>query len=241
MTDATPATPSGILLVDKPLGPSSMGMCRLVRGKLRAGGAPKKIKVGHGGTLDPLATGLIVVLVGKATPLCNAIMVGEKWYDAVIDLEHRSATDDMEGELEPVPADAIPTLDDVRVACAQFTGTIQQTPPAYSAIKVDGMRAYAMARAGNTPVLTARPVEIHAIDIVSYAWPQLELNIHCGKGTYIRSLARDLGTVLKTGGVLASLRRTRIGRFSVDDAVAPEAMRDPLDQSDLLAIPDDLR
>jgi tRNA pseudouridine55 synthase len=232
--------PCGILLIDKPLGPSSMGMCRLVRGKLKAGGAPKKIKVGHGGTLDPLASGLVVVLVGKATPLCNAIMVGEKWYDTEIDLAHRSVTDDMEGELESVDIKAVPMLEQVQDACRSFTGIIEQIPPAYSAIKVNGKRAYAMARAGETPELSARPVHIHGIEIVSYDWPKLTITVHCGKGTYIRSLARDLGTALGVGGVLSALRRTRIGQFSVDNACTPEALSDPMSQADLLPIPDHL-
>ena len=240
MTDpnAPPPPPTGILVIDKPLGPTSMDVCRRVRGKLRAAGAPKRIKVGHGGTLDPLATGLLVVLVGKATPLCDRIMAGEKRYLTHIDLAHTSTTDDAEGERTEVTPGTVPTRDTLDASIAQHTGTIQQTPPAYSAVKVGGQRAYALARSGETPVIQPRPVVIHDITVVSYEYPQLVLDIRCGKGTYIRSLARDIGAAMDCGGMLTALRRTGLGRFTIDDATALDDLPATLTQQDLRPVGD---
>ncbi len=213
----TPAI-SGILVIDKPLGPTSMQACARVRGALKAGGAPKRIKVGHGGTLDPLATGVLVILVGKATKLCNDIMAGEKRYETTIDLSRTSPTDDLEAETTEVPVASPPTRADIEAALTHFVGEIQQRPPAHSAMKVDGKRAYELARAGELTELEPRPVTIHAIDITGYDWPTLTLDIRCGKGTYIRSLARDIGKHLGTGGVLAALRRTQVGQFTIEQS-----------------------
>ncbi|MFN0011044.1 MAG: tRNA pseudouridine(55) synthase TruB [Phycisphaerales bacterium] len=236
MNSAAPPTPSGLLLIDKPLGPTSMDVCRRVRRALVAAGAPKRVKVGHGGTLDPLATGLLVILVGKATPLCNQIMADAKTYLADVDLSAFSSTDDAEGEktlVEIVPPRGLPTAPELAAACAKFVGTIMQRPPAYSAIKVQGQRAYDMARAGNPQELPARPVRIDAISVVEYAWPRAVLAIECGKGVYIRSLARDLGGALGTGGMLAGLRRTRTGTFTVEKAMPLDALPRVLVQADL--------
>jgi len=230
----SPASPSGLLLVDKPEGITSMGVCRKVRGKLIAGGAPKRVKVGHAGTLDPLATGLLIILIGKATRLCAQFMSGEKEYLAEVDLSQFSTTDDREGERTVIDVPAPPAPEHLRAACARFIGTIQQRPPAYSAIKVDGRRAYDLARKGDAPELPARPIIIHAIDLTAYAWPLATLHIRCGKGTYIRSLARDLGSALGTGGMLHSLRRTRIGPFDLAGAIPLASIPEPLLQSRLL-------
>ncbi|MFN0134331.1 MAG: tRNA pseudouridine(55) synthase TruB [Phycisphaerales bacterium] len=220
MTQPPPSsTPCGLLIIDKPEGITSMGVCRRVRGALVAGGAPKRVKVGHGGTLDPLATGVLVILVGKATRLCDQIMAGQKRYLAEVDLSRTSTTDDREGEQHEVCCLRAPTIEEVRAACARFVGEIMQAPPAYSAIKVEGQRAYRLARAGAPPVLPPRPVRIDSIDVLGYEWPLATLDILCGKGTYIRSLARDLGGSLTGGGMLHSLRRTRVGKFTIDDAV----------------------
>lgn len=230
----TPITPiSGIVVVDKPEGVSSMGVCRVVRGKLRTGGAPKRIKVGHGGTLDPLATGVLVVLVGKATKLCDRVMIGEKRYTAGVDLSAFSETDDREGQREEVEVPEPPPTEEIVSACARFVGEIMQRPPAYSAMKVNGQRAYKLARAGMAPRLEPRPVVIHACEVISYHWPIATLDIRCGKGTYIRSLARDLGVALGTGGMLASLRRTAVGPFLIDAAVALDDLPQPMSASDL--------
>lgn len=236
----TTPTPAGILLIDKPLRMTSMDVCAIVRARLRRGGAPKRIKVGHGGTLDPLATGLLVVLVGKATPLCNRIMEGVKTYETEVDLSAFTTTDDMEGERTEVAPARQPTEADIHAALARFTGVIMQTPPAYSAISIQGRRAYDIARSGGTPQLAPRPVNIHALSLVSYAWPLLTLSITCGKGTYIRSLARDIGVTLGTGGTLRALRRTRSGRFDVRDARGVKDLPEIMSQADLMPIPADL-
>ena len=242
MDDATQAeTPgpspiNGLLIVDKAVGPSSMAVCARVRGALRAGGAPKRVKVGHGGTLDPLASGVLVILCGKATPLCNRVMAGEKRYEARVDLSAFTTTDDREGEREEVEVDSSPTDDCVHEAVGGFVGEIMQRPPAFSAMKVGGRRAYALARQGEVVELEPRPVTIHAIDVLAYEWPFVDLDIRCGKGVYIRSLARDLGCTLGTGGSLAALRRTAVGAFAIDHAIPMESLPRVLTQADLLSV-----
>lgn len=228
---------SGILVIDKPLGPTSMQACARIRGALKAGGAPKRIKVGHGGTLDPLATGVLVILVGKATRLCNDIMAGEKRYDTTIDLSRTSPTDDLEAETTDIPVETPPTRADIEAALTRFVGEIQQRPPAHSAMKVDGKRAYELARAGQLTQLEPRPVTIHAIDIIDYTWPTLTLDIRCGKGTYIRSLARDIGQHLKTGGVLTALRRTQVGQFTIQQSIPLQDLPRTLSPHDLPPVP----
>lgn len=227
-------TPTGLLVIDKPLGRTSMHVCRVVRARLCAGGAPKRVKVGHAGTLDPLATGVLVILVGKATKLCERVMAGEKRYAARVDLSAFSTTDDREGQREEADVPEPPLREDVEAACARFVGEVMQTPPAFSAMKVGGRRAYRLARDGQTPRLEPRPVVIHACDLVVYDWPIAELDVRCGKGTYIRSLARDLGRSLGTGGMLDALRRTAVGRFTIERAVTLDALPDVLTQEDLL-------
>lgn len=234
----TPAPPSGILLVDKPEGPTSMAVCRKVRWLLTQGGAPKRIKVGHGGTLDPLATGLLVVMVGKATTLCNRVMQGHKRYTAHIDLSSTSITDDREGPITTLHVSTPPTHADLHAACARFVGLIQQTPPLYSAIKVGGTRACDRARQGQAPELKPRTVEIHSISIADYRWPIAVLEVHCGKGVYIRSLARDLGQSLGVGGMLTALRRTQVGPFHIDAARPLASLPCTLTQDHLLPIQD---
>ncbi len=229
----------GLLIIDKPLGPSSMAACARVRSALRRGGAPKRVKVGHGGTLDPLATGVLVVLCGKATPLCNRVMAGEKRYEARVDLSAFTTTDDREGERTEVAVDRPPSEDGVREALGSFVGEVMQRPPAFSAMKVGGRRAYALARAGEVVQLEPRPVTIHAIDLMAYDWPVVDLDIRCGKGVYIRSLARDLGTALGTGGSLAALRRTAVGRFTIDRAIALDDLPRVLTQADLMPVDDE--
>lgn len=237
-TPGSMPAPAGILLLDKPVGPTSMRLCTIVRAKLVAAGAPKRVKVGHGGTLDPLASGLMVLLVGAATKLSGEIMVGEKGYRARIDLAHTSPTDDLESEPVPATIAAPITRDQIDAMLPAFTGTIMQAPPAHSAMKVDGKRAYELARAGKLDRLEERPILIHELSVAEYEWPMLDLDIRCGKGTYIRSLARDLGRALNAGGMLAGLRRTRIGRFGIDEAITPDELPDAMVQADLTIIPE---
>ena len=230
--------PSGLLVIDKPYGRTSTGVCTLVKARLRAGGAPKRVKVGHGGTLDPLATGVLVILVGKATKLCASVMAGEKGYRAEVDLGVTSPTDDLESEAVPTPGAAPVSREAIERALGLFVGTIQQRPPAHSAVKIGGKRAYHLARAGDGPEPEARTVEIHKITIAAYDWPRLTLDIRCGKGVYIRSLARDLGAALGVGGMLGGLRRTQVGRFGIEQSMPLDALPDPLRQDDLLITPE---
>lgn len=210
---------NGVLLIDKPLGWTSFDVVRKVRAA--TGGA----KVGHAGTLDPLASGLLILCLGKATKRIDQLMAGEKRYDAVVDLSGVTPTADLESSVEPVEVGTPPTQEAIeRCLAERFIGEIQQAPPAHSAILVDGQRAYELARAGKLDALPTRPVLIHDITLLAYDWPRVQLSIRCGKGTYIRSLARDLGEALGTGGYLAALRRTMIGSRRVEDAIAPDAI-----------------
>lgn len=241
MTDAP--TPIGVLIIDKPLGKTSMDICGNIRWRLRQAGAPKRIKVGHGGTLDPLASGVLVVLVGKATKLQDRVMVGQKVYETGIDLAHISRTDDREGPIEAVECEPV-TIERVREVLPGFIGTIMQSPPAYSAMKIGGRRAYDIARKAEDesqmPKMEPRPIRIDDITIDSFEWPMLTLTVTCGKGTYIRSLARDIGQALGTGGMLHSLRRARVGGFDIKDSVAPDDLPEQMTQDDLLPIPQEL-
>lgn len=236
MADLTPPALSGLLILDKPPGYTSMDICAIVRRKLRKGGAPKRVKVGHGGTLDPLATGVLVVLCGKATPMCNVIMAGEKEYVTDVDLSRTSTTDDAEGLITEIPTPTPPTRERIELLMPRFVGEIQQTPPDFSAIHVGGRRAYQIAREGGTPALVPRTVSVASITIVEYAWPILRLDITCGKGVYIRSLARDIGRELGVGGMLTALRRTRVGEFTIQRAVALAALPEVMGQGDLIPV-----
>jgi len=212
---------NGILPIDKPLGWSSAKVCRWMRAL--TDGA----KVGHAGTLDPLATGVLVLCLGRATKSVESLMDGVKRYKAAIDLAHTSPTDDAEGELTPVEVEVIPSFADITSVCQSFVGTIEQTPPAYSAVWVAGTRAYHHARRGNEVDLKPRRIVIDALEILSYDWPQLKLDITCRRGTYIRSLARDLGVKLGTGGMLAKLVRTESSGFVLDDCACVEELEQP--------------
>jgi tRNA pseudouridine55 synthase len=204
---------NGILNIDKPLGWSSAKVCNVVR--RLSGGA----KVGHAGTLDPLATGVLVVCLGKATKRIPGFMDAAKEYRADVNLSAFSTTDDAEGEQTAISVDSPPSREQIeQVLRERFLGEIEQAPPRYSAVKIDGQRAYKMARAGADFETRTKLVRIDAVDIGSYEWPRLELTITCGKGTYIRSIARDLGEALGTGGMLTGLVRTRTGEFTVGDA-----------------------
>lgn len=227
---------SGLLIIDKPYDLTSMTVCRAVKRRLVNGGYPKKTKVGHGGTLDPLATGVMVVLVGKACKRCDEVMAGEKRYTAEIDLSKRSSTDDKEGEITTMSFFRAPTREEVEKAVAGFVGQIQQRPPAHSAIWIEGERAYHMAREGRAPEMAARTVFVRSIDILEYAFPILRLDIRCGKGTYIRSMARDIGKALGVAGMLAGLRRTAVGEFTIERAVPLEMLPEKLTGADLIPV-----
>lgn len=211
----------GFLLIDKSVGPTSHDTVAQVR---RALSEPK---IGHLGTLDPAASGLLVLAVGsKALKAIELFDDLNKEYDAGIRFGAVSTTYDREGvieEITPKPGWTEPDIADLqRVIAGKFMGKIEQTPPVYSAVKVGGERAYRKMRQGREVNIPAREVKIHACDILSYAYPELLLRISCGSGTYIRSLAHDLGAAVRFGAYLSSLRRTRVGAWSLEHAVVPE-------------------
>jgi tRNA pseudouridine55 synthase len=175
--------------------------------------------MGHTGTLDPLASGVLVLCVGMATRLAEYVQRMDKTYRTDIRLGARSDTDDDEGTVVPVAVEAPPQQALVTRALDELAGEIDQTPPNYSAAKVAGRRAYDLARGGKAVSLQPRRVHVYRIDLNAYDFPRLDLTIHCSKGTYIRSLARDLGERLGCGALVETLRRLRVGRFSVGDAV----------------------
>ena len=222
---------TGLLVVDKPQGWSSMDVVRRVRG------AAGFVKTGHAGSLDPLATGVVVCCLGKATRAVERIMAMPKVYDTQIDLGAFTVTDDREGEREEVVVAEPPDEARVREVLATFVGDIQQVPPAYSAIHVDGKRAYKLAREGKEVQLEARPVRMDSIELLAYQFPRLAVRIGCGRGFYVRSLARDIGRELGTGGHLADLRRTAVGEYDLSTAVGPERLEEAITQDDLLEVP----
>ena len=222
MPDAGQPSP-GIVVLNKPVGPSSMRAVSVVRRAL--GG----IKTGHAGTLDPLAGGVLLLACGKAaTKSIPHFMGTDKRYRTQIDLRAFTATDDTQADPEPVVVSMPPSDREIDTLLASYQGTIMQTPPVFSAIRVNGKRAYAEARAGRLPELKARPVQVHRIHRVGGSWPVVELEIHCEKGFYVRSLARELGERLGTGGHCLSITRTAVGPFVLDEAVALDPLPEDL-------------
>jgi tRNA pseudouridine55 synthase len=208
----------GLLVIDKPAGITSRDAVDRAQAWFAHGS-----RLGHTGTLDPLATGVLVLCVGNATRLAEYVQRMPKTYSAGIVLGGRSDTDDADGTIRATPPDSVPTPEQVRAALQLFEGTISQVPPAYSAAKVTGQRAYALARRGAEVNLAARSVTIHALELLQYAFPMLALEVRCSKGTYIRALARDLGERLGCGGYIQTLRRARVGCFDVLAAVSLDA------------------
>lgn len=206
----------GFLNLDKPTGLTSRDVVNLVIKQLG-----RRVKAGHAGTLDPLATGVLVVALGSATRLIEHVQAQAKTYQATVLLGARSDTLDADGAIIEESDPPIPSEEAIREALAEQVGTIQQVPPQFSALKVGGRRAYELARAGKPVALEAREVRIDRIELQSYRWPLVELEVDCGAGTYIRSIARDLGDRLGCGGLIDLLRRIRVGSFSVKDAVDP--------------------
>jgi tRNA pseudouridine55 synthase len=207
---------SGLVVVDKSAGMTSHDVVARVR---RLAGTRK---VGHAGTLDPMATGVLLLGLNRATRLLGHLMLTEKAYDATVRLGAASSTDDAEGELGEQRSTELLTEDDVRSAAGRFVGDIEQVPSSVSAIKVDGERAYKRIRAGEDVELPARSVTVHELVVTGVRrdgpWLDVEISVRCSSGTYIRAIARDLGTELGTGGHLTALRRTAVGPFVLDDA-----------------------
>ena len=251
-----------IILVDKPAGISSCGVVAKIRKELTTKFG-HKIKVGHTGTLDPFATGLLILLTGKMTKKSNEFLKLDKVYEATLKLGFVSTTGDPEGEIQeylilehteataeyegarPVstgasdpspklstlestlqsfvvkisPREYYPSLEEITSVISSFVGTITQTPPKFSAIKINGERAYKLARKGKDFEIPSRTVEIYSIEILEYNYPELKIRTHVSSGTYIRTLAEDIGKKLGTGAYLTSLRRIKIGNYSISDAI----------------------
>ena len=231
-----------VLLIDKPAGMSSFGVVARARRVLtkqkrekvlsewkKAGheadkvSLPKKVKVGHAGTLDPFATGLLICLLGKATKRAGEFLKLDKKYEATIRLGKTSTTGDVEGEIrENKWSGVVPDEEQVRSVVKKFQGEIVQKVPAYSAVKIDGRRAYDLARKGVKVEMPERKVKVYEIEIVKYEWPELKIQCHVSSGTYIRALGEDIGEALGVGGYLTKLRRTEIGEYKVSEAMKLE-------------------
>ena len=211
---------NGLLCVNKSTGMTSRDVVNRVQRRL------KPIKVGHAGTLDPLATGVLVLMVGKATRLTEYIQRMAKTYCGSFRFGLTSDTEDVDGDVVQL-ADA-PRIDrsQVESVLPQFVGRIEQMPPAYSALKVKGRRAYELARAGKTVELQARPIEIHSLSIDRFGFPDFDITIECGSGTYVRSLGRDIARAVGTEAVMTALNRTAIGPFTLENAIGSEALPD---------------
>jgi tRNA pseudouridine55 synthase len=209
---------NGLLVLDKPVGPTS----RMAVDRALAW-FPRKTRIGHTGTLDPLASGVLVLCIGNATRLAQYVQDMDKSYIADVIFGARSGTDDAEGPIEPAQVAVLPDGNAVAKALATFVGRIEQVPPAFSAAKVTGRRAYELARRGTVVELAPRNVRIDDIRLLEFECPRARIEVQCGKGTYIRSLARDLGERLGCGAYLASLRRTRVGPFTPENAVPSDA------------------
>ena len=207
----------GIVFIDKPANMSSFGVVARVR-RILSQHAGKKVKVGHTGTLDPFATGLMIIVVGSYCKRASEFSKFDKTYEATIDLGKASSTGDPEGELTEV-SNRMPELKELTEVLQAFTGKIRQTPPSYSAIKIDGVRAYKLAREGKEVEMPTREVIIHSLDLVQYAYPELKIRTHVSSGTYIRTLASDIGKSLGVGGYCKELRRTVVGGFGIKDAI----------------------
>jgi tRNA pseudouridine55 synthase len=219
-----PASPHGWLILDKPRGLGSTQAVGAVKRNLREAGFGK-VKVGHGGTLDPLAEGVLPIALGEATKLAGRMLDASKMYDFTIAFGAETDTLDAEG-LEVAKSDVRPLADQISTVLGRFTGAIDQVPPAYSALKMDGRRAYHLARTGRHVSLPARAVIIHRLEVLLIEEDQATLRAHVSKGTYIRSLARDIARALGTVGHVSYLRRIKAGSFGADQAISLDKLNE---------------
>ena len=221
--------PNGWIILDKPLGLGSTQAVSAVKRNLREAGFGKKVKVGHGGTLDPLATGILPIALGEATKLCGRMLDASKEYAFTIRFGAETDTLDLEGKVIASSA-ILPTREEVEAALPQFTGPIEQIPPAYSALMIDGQRAYDRARAGEDVEMKSRAVTVHSLTVQDQQMPgaleAVTLIAHVSKGTYIRSLARDIARALGTVGHVTMLRRLRAGPFALDQAISLDKLNE---------------
>jgi tRNA pseudouridine55 synthase len=206
----------GILLIDKPAEMTSFGVVARVR-RVLSREAGKKVKVGHTGTLDPFATGLMIIVVGKECKNAGHYTKLDKVYEATFRLGQTSTTGDPEGDLTDINS-KVPTQSEIKDVLARFTGEISQRPPIFSAIKINGRRAYKLARDGQEVEIPLRNVTVYSLDLIEYDYPNVKIRTHVSSGTYIRSLAVDIGEALGTGAYCTQLRRTAISDWSVADA-----------------------
>lgn len=227
-----------IICVDKPLGWTSFDAVKRLRGAVLRRLGVKKFKVGHAGTLDPLATGVMLVCTGRATKRIEELQSGVKEYIATIALGATTPSFDLETAIDATYPTSHITRELVCDVLARFVGTIEQVPPAFSACKIDGHRAYNLARKGHDVPLKAKTLTIDAIELLEFAPEQIVVRVVCSKGTYIRALARDIGQALGSGAHLAALRRTRVGDYTLDCALSPAQAADII-ASAPLEFPDD--
>lgn len=205
-----------VILIDKPAGMTSFGVVARLR-RVLSQQAGKKVKVGHTGTLDPFATGLMILVTGKKCRDAGVYTKLDKWYEAEIVLGQVSTTGDPEGELTDI-SDRQPTREEIEQVLQQFTGEIRQRPPIFSAIKINGQRAYKLARDGQEVEIPERTVQVYTLELVDYTYPSLQIRVHVSSGTYIRSLAVDIGKKLGVGAYCQALRRTKIANYDIADA-----------------------
>ena len=210
-----------IILIDKPSGMTSFGVVARVR-RILSKKEGERVKVGHTGTLDPFATGLLIILAGKATKRSDAFLKLDKEYVAEIKLGETSTTGDPEGEIQKSYSGSPKSLEEIKKIIHEFIGENDQKVPIYSAVKINGERAYRLARKGKEVETPVRKVRIHGIDILDYNWPILKIKTKVSSGTYIRALGEDIGKSLGTGAYLTSLRRVGIDRYKVEDAISLE-------------------
>lgn len=209
-----------IVYIDKPVGWTSFDAVKRLRGALTRRLKLKKIKVGHAGTLDPLASGVMILTTGRATKQIESLQAGVKEYIATIRLGATTPSFDLETEIDAIfPIEHI-TRELTEQTLKQFTGSIEQVPPAFSACKIDGRRAYNMARKGQEVNLKPKTLVIDEIELLEFAPDQITIRVVCSKGTYIRALARDIGQALRSGGHLTALRRTRVGDIGIDQCLS---------------------
>jgi tRNA pseudouridine55 synthase len=208
---------NGYLLVNKPKEWTSFDVVAKIRSEIRKR-TGEKIKIGHSGTLDPFATGLLIILVGKYTKQQDEFMKQDKIYEATFYLGATSSTGDPEGEIRLSKDPKVPDTKKIKSVLDSFLGEISQVPPAYSAIKINGKKAYDLARAGKKVELKARKVRIYGIELLNYSWPKLEIQVKVSSGTYIRSLAVDIGAKLGCGAYCLALNRSQIGNYSIKSA-----------------------
>ncbi len=220
----------GFLCCNKPAHITSRDVVNVVQRRLRHEMQRRDVKVGHAGTLDPLAVGVLVVGVGPASRLVPYVQQQPKRYRAKFRFGQSTVSGDLEGEITRHPDLPVPSRQQIDAAVIKLTGSIEQTPPAHSAIWVDGQRAYKRIRAGETFAMPVRTVEVHSLDVLEYEFPEIELDIRCGSGTYIRSIGIDLATAVGSAAVMTELTRQTIGQFNIEQSVSIDQLgKDPIE------------